>query len=60
LTGSTRTKIGATINFVTFYLVALPVLVVMAFSVKVGFIGLWFGLAAAQPAGVPDATSWCT
>ncbi|XP_021860388.1 protein DETOXIFICATION 53 [Spinacia oleracea] len=50
LTGSARTKIGAKINFVAFYLVGLPVAVAMAFWVKVGFIGLWFGLAAAQAA----------
>lgn len=50
LTGSARTTIGAKINFIAFYLVGLPVAVALAFWVKVGFIGLWFGLAAAQAA----------
>ncbi|KAJ8432334.1 hypothetical protein Cgig2_032341 [Carnegiea gigantea] len=50
LTGSARTKVGAKVNFVAFYLVGLPVAVLIAFVAKVGFIGLWFGLAAAQGA----------
>ncbi|CAO2839184.1 unnamed protein product [Amaranthus hypochondriacus] len=50
LTGSARTKLGAKINFVAFYLVGLPIAVAFAFWVKTGFIGLWFGLAAAQAA----------
>lgn len=50
LTGSARTRVGAKINFIAFYLVGLPVAVALAFWVKVGFIGLWFGLAASQAA----------
>ena len=50
LTGSARTKVGAKINFVAFYIVGLPVAVLAAFVLKVGFIGFWFGLAAAQAA----------
>ncbi|XP_057972781.1 protein DETOXIFICATION 53 [Malania oleifera] len=48
LTGSARPNIGARVNFCAFYLVGLPVAVVMAFKLKFGFLGLLFGLAAAQ------------
>ncbi|KAK9723686.1 hypothetical protein RND81_05G017900 [Saponaria officinalis] len=50
LTGSARTKSGAKINFIAFYVVGLPVALGMAFGFKVGFVGLWVGLAAAQVA----------
>ncbi|KAL2899912.1 Protein DETOXIFICATION 53, partial [Bienertia sinuspersici] len=50
LTGSARTTSGAKINFIAFYLVGLPVAVALAFWAKAGFVGLWFGLAAAQAA----------
>ncbi|TXG49988.1 hypothetical protein EZV62_025863 [Acer yangbiense] len=48
LTGSARPRIGACINFVSFYLVGLPVAVFMAFRLDMGFLGFWYGLAAAQ------------
>lgn len=48
LTGSARPKVGANINFGSFYLVGLPVAVFMGFKFKIGFLGLWFGLVAAQ------------
>jgi MATE family multidrug resistance protein len=48
LRGSARPKIGANINLGSFYLVGMPVAIVMAFVVKIGFGGLWLGLLAAQ------------
>ncbi|KAG8390167.1 hypothetical protein BUALT_Bualt01G0055300 [Buddleja alternifolia] len=48
LVGSARPKIGCCINFVSFYLIGLPVAALLAFKFKMGFVGLWFGLAAAQ------------
>ncbi|KAL2549907.1 MATE efflux family protein [Forsythia ovata] len=48
LVGSARPKMGCQINFVSFYLIGLPVAVLLAFKFKMGFKGLWFGLAAAQ------------
>ncbi|KAK9282749.1 hypothetical protein L1049_010970 [Liquidambar formosana] len=48
LTGSARPKVGACINFGSFYVVGLPVAILMAFRFKMGFVGLWLGLAAAQ------------
>lgn len=48
LVGSARPKVGAWINFVSFYLIGLPVAAVMSFRLKMGFMGLWFGHAAAQ------------
>ncbi|KAF5784563.1 putative multi antimicrobial extrusion protein [Helianthus annuus] len=48
LRGSARPTLGANINLGSFYLVGMPVAVVMAFVLKMGFPGLWFGLLAAQ------------
>lgn len=48
LIGSARPKMGSCINFISFYFIGLPVAALLAFKVKMGFIGLWFGLAAAQ------------
>ncbi|XXG56765.1 hypothetical protein AAC387_Pa03g4095 [Persea americana] len=48
LRGSARPTIGANINLGSFYLVGMPVAVVMGFFIRMGFAGLWFGLLAAQ------------
>ncbi|KAL3834760.1 hypothetical protein ACJIZ3_009496 [Penstemon smallii] len=48
LVGSARPKMGCHINFISFYLIGLPVAALSAFKFKMGFVGLWFGLAAAQ------------
>ncbi|XP_021297218.1 protein DETOXIFICATION 53-like isoform X1 [Herrania umbratica] len=48
LVGSARPKVGACINFCSFYLVGLPVAALAAFKLEIGFLGLWYGLAAAQ------------
>ncbi|CAL8997642.1 unnamed protein product [Prunus brigantina] len=48
LRGSARPTIGANINLGSFYLVGMPVAMLMGFVVKMGFAGLWFGLLAAQ------------
>ncbi|XP_019052798.1 PREDICTED: protein DETOXIFICATION 53 [Nelumbo nucifera] len=48
LTGSAMFKVGANINFGSFYLIGLPVAFFMGFWLKIGFLGLWFGLVAAQ------------
>ncbi|XVF41217.1 hypothetical protein PTKIN_Ptkin01aG0262900 [Pterospermum kingtungense] len=45
---SARPNVGACINFCSFYLVGLPVAAFAAFKLNMGFLGLWFGLAAAQ------------
>ncbi|XP_042514756.1 protein DETOXIFICATION 53 [Macadamia integrifolia] len=45
-TGSARPKVGANINFGSFYLIGLPVAVFVSF--KMGFLGLWIGLVAAE------------
>ncbi|CAM6086547.1 unnamed protein product [Calypogeia fissa] len=50
LRGSARPAVGARINLGSFYFVGTPVAVVLAFSWKVGFEGLWYGLLAAQTA----------
>ncbi|CAI0466880.1 unnamed protein product [Linum tenue] len=50
LRGSARPGIGAGINFYSFYLVGAPVAVVLAFVWKLGFVGLCYGLLAAQVA----------
>lgn len=48
LAGTARPKEGVNINLCSFYLVGLPVAVLMAFKFKMGFQGMWFGLLAAQ------------
>lgn len=48
LTGTARPKDGVKINLCSFYLVGLPVAVLLTFRVEIGFRGLWFGLLAAQ------------
>ncbi|XP_021284405.1 protein DETOXIFICATION 48 [Herrania umbratica] len=48
LRGSARPTIGANINLGSFYLVGMPVSLLMGFMTKMGFAGLWLGLLAAQ------------
>ncbi|GLU16019.1 hypothetical protein SLE2022_324690 [Rubroshorea leprosula] len=48
LRGSARPTIGANINLGSFYLVGMPVAILMGFVAKMGFAGLWLGLLAAQ------------
>ncbi|KAI3925046.1 hypothetical protein MKW98_009696 [Papaver atlanticum] len=48
LTGSARPKAGANINFISFYLIGLPVAIILGFGFDTGFKGLWLGLVAAQ------------
>ncbi|CAK9138965.1 unnamed protein product [Ilex paraguariensis] len=52
LRGSARPSIGAGINFYSFYLVGAPVAIALAFVWKLGFLGLCYGLLAAQLACV--------
>nr|XP_043630983.1 protein DETOXIFICATION 55 [Erigeron canadensis] len=48
LRGSARPSIGARINLCSFYLVGTPVAIILAFVFKLGFLGLCYGLLAAQ------------
>ncbi|XWS25437.1 hypothetical protein CRYUN_Cryun27aG0068300 [Craigia yunnanensis] len=48
LRGSARPTVGANINLGSFYLVGMPVAILMGFVTKMGFAGLWLGLLAAQ------------
>ncbi|KAJ7526121.1 hypothetical protein O6H91_17G082600 [Diphasiastrum complanatum] len=48
LRGSARPSTAANINLGSFYLVGMPVAVVLGFIWKFKFIGLWIGLMAAQ------------
>eukprot|EP00249_Psilotum_nudum_P004537 c18056_g1_i1 orf=435-1976(+) len=48
LRGSARPAIGARINLGSFYFLGAPVAVSLAFWLKIGFGGLWYGLLAAQ------------
>ncbi|GFQ08016.1 multidrug and toxin extrusion protein 1 [Phtheirospermum japonicum] len=50
LRGSARPGIGAGVNFCAFYVVGMPVAVVLAFISGFGFTGLCYGLLAAQVA----------
>ncbi|KAJ0732793.1 putative multi antimicrobial extrusion protein [Helianthus annuus] len=46
--GTARPKIGANINLGCFYLVGMPVAVVLGFFMGFDFKGLWLGMLAAQ------------
>lgn len=48
LRGSARPTVEAAINFYSFYLVGAPVAVAMAFLLDMGFVGMCYGLLAAQ------------
>ncbi|ERN20668.1 hypothetical protein AMTR_s00070p00181900 [Amborella trichopoda] len=48
LRGSARPSIGARINLGSFYFLGTPVALGLAFWLKVGFGGLWYGLLSAQ------------
>lgn len=48
LRGSARPSIGVRINLGSFYFLGTPVAVALAFWLKVGFGGLWYGLLVAQ------------
>ncbi|CAL5048253.1 unnamed protein product [Urochloa decumbens] len=48
LRGSARPARAAHVNLGAFYLVGMPVAVLLAFGLGVGFVGLWMGLLAAQ------------
>lgn len=50
LRGTARPVIGARINLGSFYFVGTPVAVGLAFGLRIGFSGLWFGLLSAQVA----------
>eukprot|EP01018_Ginkgo_biloba_P016082 Gb_37052 [translate_table: standard] len=48
LRGSARPTVGANINLGSFYFIGMPVAILMGFVLNIGFVGLWFGLVAAQ------------
>ncbi|KAG2299112.1 hypothetical protein Bca52824_035584 [Brassica carinata] len=48
LRGTARPRMGAKINIAAFYVVGLPVGMVLAFWFGFGFMGLWLGMLAAQ------------
>ncbi|OAY82686.1 Protein DETOXIFICATION 48 [Ananas comosus] len=48
LRGTARPAVGANINLGSFYLVGMPVGLIMGFAAGMGFVGLWIGLLAAQ------------
>ncbi|XP_047331399.1 protein DETOXIFICATION 55-like [Impatiens glandulifera] len=56
--GCARPGIGAAINLYSFYLVGAPVAVVLAFYFDLGFLGLSYGLLAAQIVCVMSALSF--
>ncbi|KAJ0243101.1 Protein DETOXIFICATION 50 [Hirschfeldia incana] len=48
LRGSARPRIGANINMAAFYVIGMPLGMVMTFWFGFGFKGLWLGMLAAQ------------
>lgn len=48
LRGTARPTTGANINFGSFYLVGMPIAILLGFVARLGFPGLWLGMLAAQ------------
>ncbi|GLJ17348.1 hypothetical protein SUGI_0301350 [Cryptomeria japonica] len=48
LRGTARPTMGANINLGSFYLLGTPVALILSFMYKFEFVGLWFGMVAAQ------------
>nr|DAD37858.1 TPA_asm: hypothetical protein HUJ06_008499 [Nelumbo nucifera] len=48
LRGCARPRLGANINFAAFYLLGMPLAILLAFRLGFGFLGLWLGLLAAE------------
>ncbi|KAH7352975.1 hypothetical protein KP509_19G073200 [Ceratopteris richardii] len=47
LRGSARQTVGALINFAAFYVIGIPLAILLGFKFKLGLLGLWIGLATA-------------
>ncbi|XP_058082080.1 protein DETOXIFICATION 54-like [Magnolia sinica] len=48
LRGTARPAIGVRINLACFYVLGIPLAIVLTFWIKVGYIGIWFGLLTAE------------
>ena len=48
LRGCGRQVLGACVNIVSFYILALPVGISLALAAKMGTLGMWIGLAIAS------------
>lgn len=48
LRGTARPTTAANINFGSFYLVGMPIAILLGFVARLGFPGLWLGMLAAQ------------
>ncbi|KAK6461337.1 mate-domain-containing protein [Scheffersomyces coipomensis] len=46
LRGQGRQRIGSILNLISYYLIALPLCFTLAFALKFGLAGLWYGLIA--------------
>ena len=44
LKGSGRQYIGAIVNFVAYYIIGIPLAVVIGFKTHLGVIGIWIGM----------------
>ena len=42
--GSGRQYIGAIMNFISYYIIGLPLGIILALKVKWGILGLWIGM----------------
>ena len=53
LRGSGRQSLGAAVNFCSYYIVGLPIGIVLALVADLGALGLWSGLGIADVLQVP-------
>ena len=47
LKGSGRQYIGAIVNFIDFYIIGLPLSIILGFKTSLQIYGLWLGILAA-------------
>jgi len=60
LRGSGRQLLGAVVNFVCYYVVGLPLAIVLALVVHMGALGIWIGLAGGTYApGIISMLTFC-
>ena len=45
LRGSGRQYIGAIVNFIAYYIIGIPLAIVLGFKTTLGIIGIWIGMA---------------
>ncbi|KAL2312830.1 MatE family transporter [Schizosaccharomyces pombe] len=59
LRGQGRQRIGGVVNFIAYYLLGLPVAIILCFKLDWGLYGLWIGIGAAILI-IAGVETWCS